>query len=136
MSQTGVAQVMWLRRVAPILVALVGLVFLASGGGLLVSQGWSHATGTVGECSTRLDRTGSSSRTVQTCVVTWDAGGRGHSADIAVATPVRRPGDKIDLRVDGDRAAEASPTWAGAASTGVGVILLAVAGVLLMRSRR
>jgi hypothetical protein len=47
-----------LRRAAIVILALVGLVFLAVGIGLLVSRTWAPATGKIGACTARLDRLG------------------------------------------------------------------------------
>lgn len=125
----------WLRKAVPAIVGLVGFVFVVNGGFVLLSQGWSQASGTVGACTPRLVRTGSSSHTEQTCQVTWRADGQTRTAAVDLGA-VAHPGETVDLRVNGDTVAFATPAWVGAAVGGGGLALVAVAVVLFVRGRR
>jgi len=124
-----------LRRFAPILLGAVGLVFLIIGIVQLASQSWAATTGTVGACSTHIDRTGTTRRTIETCDVTWTADGRTQTLPITVNNGTVT-GDTVDLRVSGDTVAVATPWWIGGAMTALGLILDAAAITMLIRSRR
>jgi hypothetical protein len=123
-------------RIVPFAVGLVGLVFLIAGVGQLVSQSWARATGTVGQCTTQVLGTGTNRQYRHDCQVTWQADGTSHTASVNLGSTTMNPGQSIDLRVDGDSVAVASPVWVGVASAVAGLVLLVVAVLLRRRHRR
>lgn len=125
-----------LRRFAPVLIGLVGLVFLIVGVWQLFSLTWSQATGTVGACTTRLvpKATGNGQTSEQVCQVTWQADGQTHTANVTVSRDTGT-GQEITLRVKGDNALVATPLWLGAGAAVLGLLLLGTATALLLRSR-
>ncbi|MEV6812968.1 DUF3592 domain-containing protein [Micromonospora sp. NPDC051296] len=126
-----------LRRGGLILFGLVGLVFLTVGGLLLVSQSWDRATGTVQECTTRVERTaGTTGRTVQTCTISWQAADGPHTAPVDIGGSATAPGQSVELRVNGDNVALATPGWVGAATAAGGLAMAGTAAVLLVRQHR
>ena len=134
----AVRTVSLLRRLAAVVVAVIGLIFLIVGGWSLVSQGWDRAEGTVGQCQSRVTRTGTgagSSRTEQLCEVTWQADGASHQTTLNTGRANLSPGEIIPLRVKGDQAVIETPLWVGAGSAGLGAVLIVVAVVLLRRQR-
>ncbi|WP_433533261.1 hypothetical protein ACQPYA_15290 [Micromonospora sp. CA-263727] len=125
-----------LHRGGLILAGLVGLVFLVVGGWLLVSQGWDRATGEVQSCTTRVERTGTTTRTVQHCTVSWQAADGPHTASVDVSGSGTLPGEAMDLRVNGDNVVVATPAWLGVATAAGGLAMVGTAAVLLLRQRR
>jgi hypothetical protein len=129
-------------RLVTIAMALAGLVFLAVGGGLLYSQTWSRATGTVGTCTTQYVRDSSGPQDTTTghwdqmCAVTWVADGQTHSTTIDLGAGTPKTGQSVDLRVDGDTVAVATPVWIGVVCAGLGVVLLGVAVTRVIKRRR
>ncbi|MDT5028508.1 MAG: hypothetical protein QOE61_4934 [Micromonosporaceae bacterium] len=126
----------WLRRIVPVVLGLVGLIFLIDGGWLLLSQHWAHATGTVGACTARIvpNGTNGGSRTEQTCEVTWQLNRQSHASSIDVGLDVVS-GRHVELRVNGDNAVLATPVWVGAATAAGGLALVVVAGAVFARQR-
>jgi hypothetical protein len=126
-----------LRRFAPVLLGLVGLIFLIVGVWQLFSLTWTQTTGTVGACTTRLvqSATGNGKISEQVCQVTWQADGQAHTANITVSLETGT-GQEIDLRVKGNNAVVASPPWLGAGTTVLALLLSGTAIALTLRSRR
>ncbi|PZG16724.1 hypothetical protein C1I95_16995, partial [Micromonospora craterilacus] len=126
-----------LRRGALIVFGLVGLVFLTVGGWLLASQSWDRATGTVQECTTRIERTaGTTGRTVQTCTISWQAADGPHTTRVDIGGSATVPGQSVELRVSGDNVVLATPGWVGAATGAGGLAMAGTAAVLLVRQHR
>jgi hypothetical protein len=126
------------RRLAFIVITVIGLIFLIVGGWMLISQGWDRASGTVGQCQTQFSRTQpgrSSNRVEHICDVTWQAGGASHRATVNMGSDEVAPGEIVALRVNGDQAVAETPLWLGAASAGLGALLITVAGVRMRRAR-
>jgi hypothetical protein len=128
------------RRLAFIVAALVGVVFLIVGVVSLVSLTWNRATGVVtDQCAQQRTTTGppgSSSRTTHyTCSVTWSENGVTYQADIDLGSTRPAPGTEIALRVHRGSVVVDSPAWVGAGVTVVGLAVLAGTVILWRRSR-
>jgi hypothetical protein len=116
------------RRFGPFIAGGIGLIFLIVGGVLLASQGWDRADGVVGACTTRVDRTETTSRTIQTCDVAWDDASGPHTAPIDLSGNVV-PGQAVALRVNGSVVTQATPVWVGVGTLAIGLALLATSVV-------
>ena len=127
-----------MHRAGKILLGLVGLVFLTIGVWLLVSLSWDRATGVVQDCTTRVERTGTgtSTRTVQVCTVSWQAADGPRSASLEINGSDTLPGESVELRVSGGQAVVATPAWGGVATAAGGLAMVGTSAVLLVRRRR
>ena len=130
-----------MHRAGKILLGLVGLVFLTIGVWLLVSLSWDRATGVVQDCTTRVERTspgttGTSTRTVQVCTVSWQAADGPRSASLEINGSDTLPGESVELRVSGGQAVVATPAWVGVATAAGGLAMVGTSAVLLVRRRR
>ena len=126
----------WLRSLVPAVLGLIGLVFLGYGIVALSTQGWAHATGTVGVCRSIASGSGSSRGVHQSCAVTWTADGVNRSATVDLGAGEPLTGQSVQLRVNGDRAVAADPIWLNIAGIVVGLVLIGAAFFVWRRSRR
>jgi hypothetical protein len=126
------------RRLAGIVVALVGVIFLVIGILEISSQSWTLTTATVQSCTPRIVTSNSGSGRIHTdyyCQVSWQDGGASHTATIDLGTKTKNVGQSQQLRVHGDSAAVPTPGWLGWVFGGLGILLLA-SGVWLVWPRR
>jgi len=127
----------WLTRLAPIVLGIVGLIFLVSGVFSLLNQGRTPVTGTVGTCTTRVSHSANNSHTTAyTCDVTWQAAGQTRTTSINLGAGPFHAGQSVALRVHGGTVAVATPWWVGAGETALGGVLVLVAAILVVRRRR
>jgi len=125
-------------RVAPVVLGLAGLVLLVVGGFLVSGHTGPHEVGTVGSCSTQVERVGPFARTVHSCEVTWQLLGRTRSGVVDLDAASAVSGQSVDLIVDKGPvggAVQATSAMGGVVVAGLGVMALGVWAVLL-RSRR
>jgi hypothetical protein len=128
--------VLLLRRWIPVVIGLVGLIFAGVGVGILWTQTWDQATGTIVSCVTQIEGNGTARVTQQTCQVTWELDGVAHAGAVTLSrNQSMHPGNAVALRVKGDTAQEDSPAWVGYATGALGLVLIGGAVVLRLRSR-
>jgi hypothetical protein len=131
-----VAGVLLLRnRFAGVVIALVGLIFVAVGGFLFVSAGWQPATATATSCHSSFTGTGSKRHIQRACQVTWSDGGVAHTGSLTFGGGRSvTVGQQFPVRVHGDQVALPSALWVRVGTLGLGVVLLG--GGLLLALRR
>jgi hypothetical protein len=125
------------RLAGGVIAGLVGIVFLIVGIGLIVSQSWTVATGTVQSCTARAVHSNSSSPQFdRTCVMTWQEGGQQHTGSVDFGITQVVNGQSKTLRVHGNSAVVPTPSWEGFAVVALGLALMGLAVFVLLRSRR
>lgn len=125
------------RRVAGIIAALVGLVFVIVGTTLVVSQHWAPATGTVQSCTSQIvHTTGGTGHLRHVCDVTWqDAAGQ-HVGSVDFGGVSLASGQTARLRVHGNMAVLPTPAWEGFTAVGLGLMMFVLGLFVTVRSWR
>ncbi|GAA5185369.1 hypothetical protein GCM10023322_29180 [Rugosimonospora acidiphila] len=127
-----------LRRASGILMAIVGLIAVASGIHLAISHSWQKTTGQVDSCQlvTTHPSNNTTKHVADRCAVTWTQDGGSHSDTITFSKAGYTPGQAVTLRVSGDNAAEDSAAWISWFTIAVGIVLLAGGVVMFATARR
>ncbi|MEV6349605.1 hypothetical protein [Actinoplanes sp. NPDC051851] len=127
------------RRVASVVLGLVGLVFVVVGVVQVAGQSWDDATGTVKSCTVegaQSSAVGAKARIYHRCEVTWDAGDGTKTSTLEVDEDEAVAGWIIDLKVNDDTAIIPSPSWLAYSTALVGLALVLVALFLSWLGRR
>jgi hypothetical protein len=130
-------------RAVGVVIALVGLIFAATGVYLFVSAGWQPATATATSCHTSTTGSGtgigtrnrSGRRTQQVCEVTWNDGGVVRTGSLTSGGKSMTVGQPFPVRVHGDEVALPSSLWVRVGTLALGVVLLGGGLVLALRRR-
>jgi hypothetical protein len=126
------------RRVAGVLAATVGVVFLIVGIVLLASQRWTPETGAVQSCRTEVSHSGTTSHSTvhQICMVQWEQDGQVHEDSLDLGAKPIAPGSTVKIRVNGGIATAESPAWVGYLMVGIAVVLFAGGGIAIFKRPR
>jgi hypothetical protein len=125
------------RRIATVVAAVIGLIFLGIGATQLLSLTWTAVDATVGECTAHtVNGSGTGRSFTQNCVLTWVHAGATRSATVDLGPGMPKTGQTIGLRVSGDTVVVATSPWIGVGLVALGAVLVVLATVAVIRSRR
>ncbi len=125
------------NRIVGVFIAVVGLVFFAVGGYLIVSSTWHTTTATATACRANFTGTGSPRHVQNVCDVTWTDGGTRRTGSVTFSGSANVAlGQPFPVHVNGDQVALPAPAWVRYGTLGLGAVLLAAGLRLALRRPR